>query len=346
VGSEGAGGTLVYFSSSFVVTLAADGLHVELGTDQGTTRFKAGVTLNDSDWHRLALTFSGDDGAAILYLDGVEVARVSGLDGAIQAGSIYHDLHLGHAFEPAKSFTGLIDNLQFWNGAMSAGQVEALAVRDADGKFAPLDGATEPVVDGVTEQVDETTDPVPEDTALDFSDTDFDTMIIGGEGNDVLNGGKGHDYMEGGGGGNVLRGKNGNDVLIGGDGNDQLFGENGHDVLVGGMGTDSLHGGRGKDIFVFTDIAESQPGPGRDSIEDFIRGEDKIDVSRIDAIAGGSNDAFVFIGTAGFTAAGQLRQFESGQGIIVEGDVTGDGKADFQITVQTQVMLSHEDFVV
>ena len=143
-----------------------------------------------------------------------------------------------------------------------------------------------------------------------------------------------------------MRGQNGNDVLIGGDGNDQLFGGNGDDVLFGGMGTDILNGGRGRDTFVWTDIAESRPGPERDRIEDFTRGEDKIDVSRIDAIAGGSNDAFVFIGTAAFTAAGQLRQFEFGKGVIVEGDVTGDGKADFQIAVQTQVMLTLEDFVV
>jgi parallel beta-helix repeat protein len=367
-GSEGAGGTLVYFSSSFVVNIAADGLNVMVGTDQGNTWLKpTGVGINDSDWHRLALTFSGDDGAAILYLDGVEMARLSGLEGAIQDGSIYHDLHLGNPFNPDSSFTGLIDNLQFWNGAMSAGQIEALAERDADGKFAPLDdgstndgstathsdpataeddGATESTDDGETEQLDETTEPVQEDTALDFSETEFDQVIIGTEDDDILNGGNGHDYIEGGGGDDVLRGKNGNDVLIGGDGNDQLFGGNGDDVLFGGMGTDILHGGRGKDTFVFTNIAESRPGQGRDSIEDFTQGEDKIDVSRIDAIAGGSNDAFVFIGTAAFTAAGQLRQFESGKGIIVEGDVTGDGKADFQIAVQTQVALTHEDFIL
>jgi hypothetical protein len=111
-----------------------------VGTDQGTSWLKpTGVGINDSDWHRLALTFSGDDGAAILYLDGVEVARLSGLEGAVQTGNASHDLHLGNLFKPESSFTGLIDNLQFWNGAMSAGQVEALAVRDADGKFAPLD---------------------------------------------------------------------------------------------------------------------------------------------------------------------------------------------------------------
>jgi Ca2+-binding RTX toxin-like protein len=334
-----------------------------VGTDQGTSWLKpTKIGIADSDWHRLTLTFSGDDGAAILYLDGDEVARLSGLEGAMQTGNASHDLHLGNLFKPESSFTGLIDNLQFWNGAMSAGQIEALAVRGADGKFAPLndgstathsdpavaedDGATEPADDGETEQVDEATEPVQEDTALDFSDTEFDQVIIGGDGNDNLTGGNGHDYIEGGGGDDVLRGQNGNDVLIGGDGNDKLFGGNGDDVLFGGMGTDILNGGRGKDTFVWTDIAESRPGAGRDIIEDFTQGEDKIDVSRIDAIAGGANDAFVFIGTAAFTAAGQLRQFESGKGTIIEGDVTGDGKADFQIAVHTQVLLSQEDFVL
>lgn len=336
VGSEGAGGTLVYFSSSFIVTIAADGLHVELGTDQGTRWFKAGVDLNDADWHRLALTFSGADGAAIVYLDGVEVTRVTGLEGAVQTGSSSHDLFLGNPFDGTSSFTGLIDNVQFWKGAMSAEDIQVLSTRAGDGTFAPLD-------DGSTT----TTDPVVEDTTLDFSDTEFDQVIIGGEGNDVLNGGNGHDYIEGGGGDDVLRGKNGNDVLIGGDGYDQLFGGNGADVLFGGSGMDILDGGRGKDTFVFTDIAKSLPGGGqRDRIQDFTPGEDRIDVSRIDAVTGAGHDAFVFIGTDGFSAAGQLRQFEFDGGSVIEGDVDGDGHADFQIALLTaDLVLTQQDFV-
>jgi hypothetical protein len=42
--------------------------------------------IDDGQWHRLALTFSSEDGTAILYLDGAEVARISGMEGAIQVG--------------------------------------------------------------------------------------------------------------------------------------------------------------------------------------------------------------------------------------------------------------------
>ena len=65
---------------------------------------------------------------------------------------------------------------------------------------------------------------------------------------------------------------------------------------------------------------------------------DKIDLSRIDAIAGGADDAFSFIGSAAFSgggaSAGQLRYTDAGGGIfIVEGDVNGDGLADFALSV-------------
>jgi Ca2+-binding RTX toxin-like protein len=38
------------------------------------------------------------------------------------------------------------------------------------------------------------------------------------------------------------------DVLIGGAGNDILNGDGGDDVIVGGRGTDTLNGGNGNDV--------------------------------------------------------------------------------------------------
>jgi len=59
-----------------------------------------------------------------------------------------------------------------------------------------------------------------------------------------------------------------------------------------------------------------------------------IDVSAIDANTGSSgNQAFAFIGTAGFTAAGQLRYFMDGGNTILEGNVTGTSGAEFQIAL-------------
>ena len=366
VGSETAGGNLVYFSSSFIITLGADDLSVKITTDQGDSWIRPGnVGIADSDWHRLALTFSGSDGTAILYLDGLEVGRVSGLEGAVQVGSLSHPLYLGNPW--GSGFPDLVDNFQFLGGAMSAAEIAALSTRMEDGKFAPLDGTstqTDPVDDGSSDPVvEEETEPTVEDTILDFSGTNFDRVIIGTDGYDKLTGGNNADYIEGGAGNDFLRGQGGDDVLLAGDGADQLYGGNGNDILVGGGGTnlldggnghdllisgsglDMMTGGRGSDTFMFYSLANSAPGGG-DSITDFIRGEDKIDVSAIDAIAGGGNDAFVFIGSEAFSAAGQLRQFDFGGGIMVEGDVDGDGNADFQIALLTPgLVLTSDDFV-
>jgi VCBS repeat-containing protein len=134
----------------------------------------------------------------------------------------------------------------------------------------------------------------------------------------------------------LLLGGSGGDVLIGGAGDDQLFGFDGNDVLVGGRGTDQLRGGRGNDIFQFNSVEDSSVG-APDTIADFQKGFDKIDLTRIDANSTTpEDDAFTFIGDAAFTGtAGQLRSvFDANTGQNrVEGDVDGDGVADFAILV-------------
>jgi len=56
----------------------------------------------------------------------------------------------------------------------------------------------------------------------------------GGDGNDAISGGAGHDVLWGDQGNDNLTGAAGNDVLIGGDGSDRLVGSAGHDILVAG----------------------------------------------------------------------------------------------------------------
>ena len=70
-----------------------------------------------------------------------------------------------------------------------------------------------------------------------------------------------------------------------------------------------------------------------DEIDDFSRAEgDRIDLSRIDASSTMVGDqAFNFVGSARFTGtAGELR-YASGE---LQGDVNGDGSADFRIDMQ------------
>lgn len=163
--------------------------------------------------------------------------------------------------------------------------------------------------------------------------------LIGGAGNDSLDGGNNDDNLSGGDGTDVLSGGNNNDVLHGGAGSDSLSGGNNNDVLNGGAGNDVMTGGNNKDIFAFTEIG------GADRITDFHRGDDKIDLSAIDAIAGGSDNAFSFIGASAFSgAAGQLRSYSQGGNYFVAGDVDGNGVADF--TIQTNLLIITTDLVL
>ena len=109
--------------------------------------------------------------------------------------------------------------------------------------------------------------------------------------------------------------------------------------LAGGAGTDRLIGGAMSDIFSFTAASDSGvTAATRDTIEDFEDGVDLIDLRFIDANTrnGSGDDAFSFIGTGAFSgAAGQLRFYDAGGSMIVEGDINGDRLADFSIEVFT-----------
>jgi Ca2+-binding RTX toxin-like protein len=126
-------------------------------------------------------------------------------------------------------------------------------------------------------------------------------IISGTEKSDALDGRGGDDWLYGNGGKDQLLGGTGNDHLFGGAGRDVLDGQDGDDILDGGPGSDRLIGGAGRDIFVVTPVAATGhggehdddndtlhfgglpgsdgPGAGRDVIEDFTRGEDRIDLT-------------------------------------------------------------------
>jgi len=164
-------------------------------------------------------------------------------------------------------------------------------------------------------------------------------MLDGGDNNDTLNGGNHDDTLNGGGGSDTLNGDSQKDVLNGGAGNDFLWGGSGNDVLNGGAGNDMMAGGDDKDIFAFSEIG------GADRITDFQRGAEKIDLSAIDAVAGGADNAFSFIGASSFSGvAGQLRSYTDAGNKYVAGDVNGDGVADF--TIQTNILIITSDLVL
>ncbi len=171
--------------------------------------------------------------------------------------------------------------------------------------------------------------------------------VVGGLGADTLVGNAVANVLSGGNGADSLRGEAGADVLIGGSGNDTLDGGSGNDTLTGGGGLDRLTGGLGSDTFVFLSIKDSTVA-NSDLITDFARKADTIDLSAIDAIQFGLNDAFTFIGTSAFTQgqAGQLRYAQTLSTTVVQGDVNGDGVADVQIVLQGLLSMTASDFLL
>lgn len=181
-------------------------------------------------------------------------------------------------------------------------------------------------------------------------------ILLGGLGNDRLNGdsgnddligGDGNDRLAGGTGSDLLEGDAGLDILNGGSGRDFLYGGSGNDQLRGATGTDDLYGGSGADLFIFDDGEfGGMTRSTADYIADFSRVQgDRIDLRPVDAIAGGTDDAFTFIGTASFSGvAGQLRYFVSNGDTFVQGYVNGDGQPDFLIFLEGTHSLAATDF--
>jgi VCBS repeat-containing protein len=131
--------------------------------------------------------------------------------------------------------------------------------------------------------------------------------------------------------GNTINGNSGANVLQGLGGDDLITASGGADTLNGGAGADTLTGGIGNDRFVYALTTDSGPA-ARDVITDFVSGTDKIDLTAIDAVAGGSDNAFALV--ASFTGvAGQLTANFVVDHYEVAGDTNGDGTAEFVINV-------------
>lgn len=131
--------------------------------------------------------------------------------------------------------------------------------------------------------------------------------------------------------------------LTGSAGMNILAGGAAADRLTGGLGSDVLFGNGGADRFILRSTAESQ-GATADEIADFTHGVDKIDLAAIDAVVGGRDNAFSFIGGTAFSRAGQLR-YDAASG-EVQGDVTGDQVADFALVIGAGLTITATDFIL
>src|SRR5690606_5092740 len=117
-----------------------------------------------------------------------------------------------------------------------------------------------------------------------------------------------------------------------------------------GLGRDVISGGDGADAFIFATMDDAGNGKQRDTITDFTRGRDLIELSSIDANSRKALDqSFNFIGGAAFSgrpAESRYEWFNTAGAGIVSGDVNGDGIADFSIRLIGVQALSADDFAL
>lgn len=163
--------------------------------------------------------------------------------------------------------------------------------------------------------------------------------IIGTSNADLIYGYNGND---------TVGGRAGADTLNGGSGRDTLTGEEGRDHLIGGAGVDYLVGGKDRDVFVFAKGATGSTKKTADYIGDFSgRSGDKIDLSAVDASLKKSGDqAFKFIGSKEFSAAGQVRYEKVGKETYISYNTDADAAAEGMIRLKGAVDLHKGWFVM
>jgi Ca2+-binding RTX toxin-like protein len=127
---------------------------------------------------------------------------------------------------------------------------------------------------------------------------------------------------------------------------ENAIGGAGADTLIANLVANHLTGNGGVDTFKWMTTGDAGTGSFADTVLDFVRGTDKIDLSNLDAQPGtaGQQD-FSFIGTAAFhNVAGEVRYDVTGGSAHIFADVDGNGTADMEIILTNITTLAATDF--
>lgn len=347
------------------------------------TNIPTATTMFDNQEHRIAVTFDAANGALALFIDGVEYWSTAG-NPAVTSLTAGGHLVFGQdqdavngGYDATQAFIGKLGDIRMFDTALDRDAIAAnpfdtfgdpASVDNllANWQVNPVSGRFDDVVGGLDlTQVGGNSGYSSSVGDKIFGGNGADE-IYGGAGGDVIDGGRQNDTLYGQAGQDNISGKKGNDIIYGqanndnlngGDGDDQIFGGAGYDQLYGGKGNDILNAGaggdflfgdKGADTFVIGSAAQTKGNGAIDYIHDFVAGQDKVDVSAIDAdTSTGADDAFNFVGLAGFSGqAGELELRMINSEMRLQGDTDGDGVADFSIGLGNVDNWAASDFVL
>jgi Ca2+-binding RTX toxin-like protein len=169
----------------------------------------------------------------------------------------------------------------------------------------------------------------------DNAESDIET-VIGGSGNDFIQGNPSNNNLVGGAGLDTLWGGAGNDTLLGGGGKDELHGQGGNDTLYGQAGDDFLDGGAGADRIL--------PGNGSNSGAFNVAADvlDYVDATPVFFQIGGSSSAGQFevrhsAKADGPYATDQFTASDSSSGILRFFATPGDDNINGSLAMNAEI---------
>lgn len=306
---------LFYSAGQATLTQTSDGCVLQFGSEQLVLVSWSAAPLTIADFPASALVAMSRQ-LGLLDGHGVKLAGTSGSD--FQIGASGNDLMFGSDGDDWIMGGAGLDTVRFAAPAQAAST-----------------GAQPPVV-------------------VDLKHPDRNTGVAAGdayEGIEQFVATAADDALFGNGSANRFSGGSGQDRLIGRGGFDRLEGQSGKDSLTGGNGGDLLTGGSGADQFIFNHLGDSTTRIGEgDIITDFTEGRDKIVLDRLDANSTLAGDqAFVLVATGLFSGqAGELRVVKdtSHNRMLIQVDVDGNAKADFQLELSGFHTLTSADFIL